>query len=492
MRRFFAAPVGGFLPVLLLLFVGACSRQSPPPDQPVQSPNDDLKYRYLVLDNQMQVLLISDPDTPKAAASVDVWVGSGDNPEGRGGLAHFLEHMLFLGTDKYPDAAEYEEYVSEHGGTRNAYTSFEHTNYFFDINASHLPEALDRFAQFFVSPKFDAEYVEREKNAVEAEYQMGLKSDPRRGLDVLQEIMNPDHPYSQFSVGSLETLADRPGATVRDDLLAFYERHYSANVMTLVVLGSESLDELEALVRPMFSPVPNRSFVHDEIAAPLFSDNDVPMVVKVRPQATRKQLEILFPIADYRERYRTKPGTYVASLVGHEGEGSLLSQLKAEGLAESLAASTGLAWRGGSLFSVDITLTEKGVDQYQRVLQLLFDYTELLREKGPSEGLYSEQAKLAELAFRFKENVEPVNYVTALSSGMHYYAVEDILRGPYMMVDYRPDELAAVAEPLVPENAVVILQRSRCRDRQVERALRGTVLASARRSRGARELGRRR
>ena len=120
-----------------------------PAVQPIQSPNDDLEYRLLTLENELQVLLISDPDTPKAAASLDVMVGSGDNPPGRGGLAHFLEHMLFLGTDKYPDAAEYERYITEHGGSRNAYTSFEHTNYFFDVNAPFLPEALDRFAQFF-------------------------------------------------------------------------------------------------------------------------------------------------------------------------------------------------------------------------------------------------------------------------------------------------------------------------------------------------------
>ena len=94
--------------------------------------------------------------------------------------------------------------------------------------------------------RFDAVYVDREKNAVQAEYQMGLKSDPRRGLDVLQAVMNPAHPYSQFSVGSLESLADRPGAPVRDDLLAFYRKHYSANAMRLVVLGAEPLDELEA------------------------------------------------------------------------------------------------------------------------------------------------------------------------------------------------------------------------------------------------------
>jgi secreted Zn-dependent insulinase-like peptidase len=365
--------------------------------------------------------------------------------------------MLFLGTDKYPDAAEYERYISEHGGNRNAYTSFEHTNYFFDVNQAYLPEALDRFAQFFIAPRFDAEYVEREKNAVQAEYQMGIKSDARRGLDVLQEVMNAEHPFSQFSVGSLDTLADRPAAPVRDELLEFYRRYYSANNMRLTVLGTGSLNQLERLVVPMFSQVPNRQVEPERIDVPLFAEGSLPMVVSVRPQATSRQLQVSFPIADYRGDYRVKPVSYLGNLVGHEGEGSLLSQLKSEGLAESLSAGSGLAWRGGGLFTVNVALTERGVVEYQRVLQLLFAYTDLLRQRGPQAWLYQEQSRLAALRFRFQESSEPINYVSALSSGMHYYAPEDVLQGPYVMDDYSEGEIAALFDRLVPENALVVL-----------------------------------
>ena len=424
---------------------------------PAQSPNDANQYRYLVLDNQLQVLLISDPDTPKAAAALDVMVGSGDNPAGRAGLAHFLEHMLFLGTEKYPDAAEYEQYTTEHGGRRNASTSLEHTNYFFDIDDAFLPEALDRFAQFFIAPKFDAQYVQREKNAVEAEYQMGLKSDGRRGLDVLQEVMNPQHPFSQFTVGNLETLADRPGSPIRDELVAFYEKHYSANVMRLVVLGSGSLDELEELVVPMFTPVPNKSFEHSEIKAPLFAADSLPMLVQIKPQATLRQLSIVFPIADYRALYHVKPTSYFANLVGHEGEGSLLSQLKSLGLAESLSAGSGLAWRGGGLFGVNISLTEEGVDNYQYVLQLLYSYMDMLREQGSKERLYTEQSQLAALNFRFKEDGAPIAYTSSLARGMHYFKPNDILQGPYLMSDYDAGLLQGLLKNITPDNALVTL-----------------------------------
>ena len=116
---------------------------------------DPREYRYLELPNRMRVILVSDPASDKAAASLQVRAGSGDDPEGRQGLAHFLEHMLFLGTGKYPDPAEYQAFINAHGGSNNAYTSVDHTNYFFDVEPDSLVPALDRFAQFFVAPLFN-------------------------------------------------------------------------------------------------------------------------------------------------------------------------------------------------------------------------------------------------------------------------------------------------------------------------------------------------
>ncbi len=449
-------------PAATVLFVSAflvaCASLPPAPLQPVTSPSDSREYRQITLANEMEVLLISDPNTPTAAAALDVATGHMDNPPGREGLAHFLEHMLFLGTEKYPDPAAYEEFITAHGGNRNAYTSFDNTNYFFDIDAPYLGDALDRFAQFFIAPQFNADYVEREKNAVEAEYQMGLKSDGRRDLDVMQAVMNPQHPFSRFATGSLETLADRPGDAVRDDLLEFYESHYSANRMRLVVLGAQSLDELQALVEPMFSPVLNRSVQGQGIEAPLFEPGSLPLLVEIKPQASARELQLMFPVADYQDEYRAQPLAYLGNLVGHEGEGSLLSRLKAEGLAESLAASTALQWDGGSLFGVTITLTEKGVEEYEEILQLLFGYMDMLREEGPRERLYREQQQLAELSFRFQEKGSPISYVMRLADAMRQYAPEDLLRGPYMMDDYQPAMLAELMDRIRPENALVILQ----------------------------------
>ena len=117
-----------------------------------RSPADTRDYRAVMLDNGLEALVVSDPDADKAAAALNVNVGSGNDPDTRPGLAHFVEHMLFLGTEKYPDPGEYSRFLTEHGGSSNATTSFANTSYFFDVDAAHLEGALDRFAQFFVSP----------------------------------------------------------------------------------------------------------------------------------------------------------------------------------------------------------------------------------------------------------------------------------------------------------------------------------------------------
>src|SRR5699024_834553 len=133
----------------------------------------------------------SDSEADKAAAAMDVSVGSGHDPAAWPGMAHFLEHMLFLGTEDYPRPGEYQEFISAHGGSNNAYTAFENTNYYFDVVPEALEEALDRFSGFFVAPRLSPEYIERERNAVHSEYMMGIRDDARRAQDVLKAVVNP-------------------------------------------------------------------------------------------------------------------------------------------------------------------------------------------------------------------------------------------------------------------------------------------------------------
>ena len=139
------------------------------------SPNDKRSYRHLTLGNRLDVLLVHDVETEKSSACVDVRIGSMADPKEMPGLAHFLEHMLFLGTETYPVENAYSSFLSSHGGMSNAYTDQENTVYYFDVQNSAFEEALNMFSSFFTCPLFSEAATGRETNAVDSENEKNLQ-----------------------------------------------------------------------------------------------------------------------------------------------------------------------------------------------------------------------------------------------------------------------------------------------------------------------------
>ncbi len=222
---------------------------------PDKHPLDETEIKTFILDNGLKVILVSNPKYNISAASMNVKVGSLSDPEDAQGLAHFLEHMLFLGTEKYPDEGSYQKFVSTHDGFSNAYTADDRTNYHFEVDPDYFEEGLDRFSQFFLAPLFNQELVERELKAVNSEHSKNIPNDFRRIRQVKRKAYKAGHPARHFATGTLETLEN----VTRGELLTFYKKHYSSNRMMLAVAGPQDLDTLQAWVVPRFDSVKNRS-----------------------------------------------------------------------------------------------------------------------------------------------------------------------------------------------------------------------------------------
>jgi secreted Zn-dependent insulinase-like peptidase len=423
----------------------------------VHSPNDHRAYRSITLPNQLQVLLISDPSADKEAAAMDVKVGSTSDPLGYEGLAHFLEHMLFLGTKKYPDPASYQTFISQHGGNHNAFTGEEETNFFFDIQKGDLKPALDRFSQQFISPTFTKKYVDRERNAVNSEYSTHLKEDAQRYFSVIKATLNEKNPYHRFAIGNLTTLSDKPDEKLRDRLITFYKNHYSANLMKLVILGREPLDTLQKWATEMFSAVPNRHLKAPHWTAPLFAKDALPELVQYKPIMNRRSLNLSFPIPSTRPYYKSKPTYYLSNLIGHEGKGSLLSYLKKEGLADALSAGGGFNTLSGDTFDINIALTEKGLAQWKKVMQDTFEYLHLLKTTPFKKVYFDESKTMMNLDFRFAEKQEAIHYVSQLASEMQYYPVKDAVAQGYMLDKFKPDLYKQYLSYMNPKNVQVSL-----------------------------------
>ncbi|QHD48638.1 insulinase family protein [Vreelandella aquamarina] len=402
---------------------------------PTISPFDDRDYRVITLDNGLQALLVSDPDADKAAASMNVRVGSAQDPDDLQGLAHFLEHMLFLGTEPYPQSDAYQQYISDNAGSHNAFTAQQDTNYFFDIEPSALPGALDRFSEFFLSPLFNADHLESERNIVHSEYMARIRDESRRENDVLNQLLNPENPTTGFAVGSRDTLANPPEgeATLRERVIDFYHRYYDANVMNLAVVAPQPLDELEALVVERFADIPDHDLSAPTIDTPLIDPDTLPRYIERQSLQDRRQLRFYFPVPDPTDEYRTKPTQLIAHLLGDEGDGSLLAVLRETGLADGLSAGVGRGDGNEALFTVSISLTPAGAERLDDIEATLFAAVEQIRAEGLAEWRYDEQKSLSEQAFRFQQHGAPQQEATRLAMSLSRYPVEDVQYAAYRM-----------------------------------------------------------
>jgi nardilysin len=270
-------------------------------------------------------------DSPKeklAAVALCIGVGSWFDPYKIQGLSHFLEHMIFMGSEKFPKENEFDQFISTNGGADNALTECEYTMFYFEIVEEHLAGAIDRFAQLFISPLMLKDSMEREMQAVESEFQNNISDDDTRIMQLCASIANG--PIGTFTWGNLKTLKE---GISNDELYeavhAFRVKHYIANRMHLCVESSASLDDLQKLVEENFSAIQNGPEPHPlEKPEHPFKPEFYEKVFYVKPKADKSKLYITFLLPSMEKHYKSKPHDYLAYVIQHEGVGSLSSYLK--------------------------------------------------------------------------------------------------------------------------------------------------------------------
>lgn len=432
------------------------------------SPLDPRSYRALTLPNNLRVVLVSDKDSDKAAAALNVAVGHFSDPDDRPGIAHFCEHMLYMGTKKYPDEGSFRQFLAENGGNSNAYTSFEDTNYHFQITAQaqdengqsrkRYREALDRFAQMFVAPRFEESAVDREVKAVDSENEKNLQSDGHRLYQLHKSSANPKHPYHKFGTGSCKTL-DKEDS--RDMLLKFHEQYYSANLMTLTMVAPLDLDLLQQYAVEMFSEVENKGIESPSSQfknVDIFREQDQMKMYRVSPIKDIRSLTMYWVIPPTHSMFRSKPDLYISHVLGHEGKGTLAAILKKKCWASEVYVGPARTMQFDSFFEVKVELTEEGLKHGDEIISLVHAYINLIKRDGVKEWIYDECKAVADMNFRFRERSEPVDLATHLSWEMSLYDDPKLyLKGPSLFFEYSEEEIRRILDLLSPENLTVCI-----------------------------------
>jgi insulysin len=429
-----------------------------------KSINDKRDYKMIELENKLKVLIISDPKASNSAASLSVGIGSLD--EGKiHGLAHFLEHMLFMGSKKYPDENDYGETISKYGGYSNAYTADDHTCYYFSVPPSGFNKVLDIFAQFFIEPLFNESSVKREMNAVDSEHKKNLTNDVWKISQVLKCISKKDHPHNNFGTGCLETLnLDNIVKLVKD----FYEKYYTSENMCLVLLDIKPIEKIEQTVIKIFSDIPNKKInINRKYGLPF----ETPKLIKIIPVKSYNEITIIWQIPnadkylDKLDNY--KPLSFISHVIGHEGHGSIYELLRKNNLAETLYSGMEEKIGDVCLFETNIRLTNLGYENIKLVIDIIYEYIDILKKdllnnSSKITNIYNDNIKLNNIGIKNLQKQDPSDYVTHLSSKWINYKnnIEDLLLSEMLLETYSKNVNYSILEVLDyfnKKNSVIII-----------------------------------
>jgi len=432
----------------------AQSGWQPITDKILKSEKDPRQYQAIKLDNGMTVLLVSDSQATKSLSALTLPIGSLDNPRNQQGLAHYLEHMLLMGSKRYPQPDNLAEFLKKHGGSHNASTASYRTAFYLEVENDALEPAVDRLADAIAEPLLDPINADRERHAVNAELTMARSRDGLRMAQVGAETLNPDHPSSLFSGGNLETLKDKPDSKLHDALKDFYQRYYSANLMKAVIYSNKPLPELQKIAAATFGRVENRDAAVPAITVPVVTDQQKGIIIHYVPAQPRKQVRIEFRIDNNSDKFRSKTDTLIGYMIGNRSKNTLSDWLQSNGLADSInAGADPVIDRNGGVFSISVSLTDKGQANRDQVIAAIFSYLNKLRSEGVDKRYFDEMARVLDLDFRYPSITRDMDYIEWLVDTMLRVPVADTLVAPYVADDYDPQAIKARLDGMTPQNA---------------------------------------
>ncbi len=422
---------------------------------PILTERFSIKTRRGSLPNGLNYYLYSSPYLRDSAAALIVKAGSYHDPKELPGLAHFVEHMIFHGSDKYSDKS-FDSHIEEYSGSHNASTHNDYTHYYFSCDDSGLEKGLDIMSSLLSKPLFDTTKLEEEVKLIDSEWNMHKTSSYGKAAEVLKQFVNEDHPEKAFHCGnakSLEAITANYEAVRK-----WQEAHYSANVTTLCIYSKKELDHLENELGKTFSQMPNRNLSSKKFTAPAYQADALGQLVWLDSEEGSSQLAISWKL---EEKFSTNQWRSdceaIAFVMGHEGEGSLLSQLIKEDLATSCGVSAFEKRAEGFYeFSLLFTLNEKGLNQPESIIQRVFQSLARLKKEGISKEILAEIKQ--ESKNKYLESV-PSSALKMAANCSHILdsELENYPEKAFIPEEQSQRKIQEILESLEPEKAIYSL-----------------------------------
>ncbi|ORC84466.1 putative peptidase, putative,metallo-peptidase, Clan ME, Family M16 [Trypanosoma theileri] len=420
-----------------------------------------IKHFGYILKNGVKCIIIQDPSATVPCAAMNIRVGQLNDPDILPGLAHFCEHMLFMGTDKYPGDGEYNEYIEKNGGRCNAWTSDRETIYYFTVAHEALEGALERFLEFFVAPTFNSSALSREVKAVHSEDEKNHSVEYWRVHELERSFVNPQHPKSRYGNGNITTLWDEPlskNIDIRKRLVEFFNSYYVAGAACLAVYSALPP---ELVLRMIEGPLSRMrvgkpaEFRFLPSGDSFYSTEAKSSWINIRTIRKIRSLKLLWCVKCPASSWRTMPLTYISHILGHECNSSVFGILRSENLATEMFVGPQCIDDDNELLSVNISLTMDGLKRVIDVIDLVYQGIGLAARVDST--VYAQMKAEMWLHFESSSVESNVDHCAELALGANKRDLRHCWIGDSVVLD---DDIAATEAciaQLIPENCIVEL-----------------------------------
>lgn len=390
-----------------------------------KSENDTRNYIYKKLKNNLEIVIVSDNDETLCGACLNVNIGSAmeDVP----GLAHFLEHMLFMGSKKYPKSNNFMSKINKSGGMTNAYTSDVDTNYYFICSSDTYLSNLDVFGNFLLDPLLSKKYVNKEISNVNSESNKNIVDNDWLQLEIVKTLFNKEHPLNHYTAGTTESLSI---PDIHDKLKEFKKNFYTAERMSLVLFVNNKINlvDIDVLLDEIFSLIPTKSNKDKIKLGSLIKGNQI---VKYIPFSDSHQLRIIFQVKTI-ENMMESPLPFIYYLFNLRCVGSLFDILSSKSLITRLDCGELNDFDDFTLFSVDCELTDKGFKHYETIYNLIKIYLDFIintikNKNTIIEKHFLEKLQMSKNNFKFWEKPDINSIMSMISQILKYDIPRELL-----------------------------------------------------------------
>lgn len=351
---------------------------------------DSSTHRSLTLPNGLRVALCSTPRLKRSAAALRVAAGSHDVPARWPGLAHFLEHLFFLGTERFPAGQNLMAYVQGHGGQVNASTLERTTDFFFELSPALFAEGLERLCEMLAHPRMTTADQLREREVLHAEFIAWSRDEAARDLMKRLQPLSALHPLRWFHAGNRFSLPV-PRQAFQQALRDFYRTFYQAGQMTLSLVGSQTLDELEALATAYGGYFANGGRIEQQKPAALMDNPARPFAV-----TDQRTTHLIFACEGLPQGHE-QAARFLCTWMSNAQPGGLVAELRDRGLVESLDAKVSYEFAGQVLLDIEVARQ----DQTALVSRMVFSWLTFFKahyRQRLTEYTLLEQRRLAGLS----------------------------------------------------------------------------------------------